>query len=117
MTETSEHFFALIDIDGNKRVPTKITRHNGAYGYAVHPEGKGNDASSADYTEDEKQMVQAVVLHGRGVRAKVLGGPHDGQTNTVGLGRRAIRGYWLCPSRATWVAGATLRPINEAPDQ
>lgn len=115
MTESSEHFFALIDANGNKRVPMKINRRDGGYGYAVHPIGKGNDASAAKYTENEQEMVQAVVLHGCGVRTKAVGGPHDGQTNTVSLGKRAIRSYWLCPTRMAWVAGSALRPINEGP--
>ena len=114
MTQNSEHFFALLDADGNRRVPVKITRRDGTYGYAVHPKGKGNDSSAAEYTEDEQKMVQAVVLHGRGVRARVEGGPHDGQVNTVALSGHVIKGYWLCPSRAAWLLDAAVRPINES---
>ncbi|MEP7186867.1 MAG: hypothetical protein ABI767_13620 [Rhodanobacter sp.] len=112
--ETSEVFFALIDSNGHRRVPRKISARGGRYGYAVHPVGRGNDASSANYTEDEKALVQAVVLHGSGVRAVAQGGPQDGQVNTLGLAGSQIKGYWLCPSKADWVAGAKLRPINEA---
>lgn len=113
MAGDAGHFFFLIDTDGNKRVPMKVRRRDGAYGYAVHPVGKGNDASAALYTEDEQEMVQAVVLHGKGVRCKAVGGSCNGQTNTLALGKRAIRGYWLCSSRAAWIAGAKLRPVNE----
>ncbi len=109
----SEAVFALIDINGHRRVPRKIAGRDGRFGYAVHPIGKGNDVSAATYTEDEKSMVQAVVLHDCGVRAVAIGGPQDGQVNTVGLTGRVIRGYWLCPSKAAWVAGAKVRPVNE----
>jgi len=94
-------------------VPRKIAARDGRYGYAVHPVGKGNDTSTADYTEDEKALAQAVVLHGCGVRAVALGGPQDGQVNTLGLSGSKITGYWLCPSRANWLAGAKIRPVND----
>jgi hypothetical protein len=112
-SKTSGNFFALIDTEGNRRVPRVIAAQDGRYGYAVHPPGMGNDASAADYTEDERKMVQAVVLHGCGVRAAAEGGPRDGQVNTLGLAGRAIKGYWLCPSRFDWVLGALSRPLNE----
>ena len=112
-TNDSNAVFALIDTDGNRRVPSKVAAKHGPYGYAIHPRGKGNDASAAKYTEDERELVQSVVLHGRGVRAKVVGGDHDGQFNTVLLDGPSIRGYWLCPTRMSWVAGATQRPENE----
>ena len=112
--ETSELDFFLIDEEGNRRIPYKINAEHGPYGFAIHPEGKGNDPKAARYTEDLKELVQAVVLHGKGVRAKVKSGPKKGQNNTVGLGKRSIRGYWLAKSRHDWVAGATVRPQNEA---
>lgn len=112
--DSSGIFFALIDVNGYRCVPRKITARDGRFGYAVHPKGKGNDASAATYTVDEKAVVQAVVLDGCGVRAVAVGGPQDGQVNTLRLGARKIRGYWLCPSKASWVAGALVRPINEA---
>lgn len=59
-------------------------------------------------------MVQALVLHGCGVRAVAVGGPQDGQVNTVGLTGRKIRGYWLCPSKVAWVVDAKLQPANES---
>jgi len=114
MTGSSEALFYLVDKDGNRRVPIKIRRRGGDFGYAIHPPGKGNDASSARYTEDERELVEAVVLHGRGVRTRAVGGPHDGQVNTVVLGKRAAPGYWLCPTRAAWIGGASRRPVNEA---
>lgn len=110
MAEHSEAFFYLIDHSGNRRVPVRIAAQDGRAGYAVHPKGKGNDASVAEYTTDEKRMVQAVVLHGRGVRCIARGGPHDGQRNTLGLAGRAIRGYWLAPECHEWVTGAELEP-------
>ena len=105
-------FFALIDVDGNRRIPHMIAARHGPYGYAVHPTGKGNDATAAKYFEDERAMVQAVVLHGRGVRARVVGGKQDGQSNTVALDKNCIRGYWLCPTKLDWVADARVRPIS-----
>lgn len=110
MSADSESWFYLIDQDGNRRVPCRMKSRDGRQGYAVHPKGKGNDSSAADYTEDAKRMVQAVVLHGRGVRARTRGGPQDGQINTVILGGRAIRGYWLAPEHREWVAGASVSP-------
>lgn len=111
--DNSADFFYLIAHDGTRYVPRKVAARDGRYGYPVHPVGKGNDTSAADYTEDEKHLVQQVVLHGRGVRSRAEGGPRDGQSNTVGLSGSTIRGYWLCPSRSAWVAGAKLRPDNE----
>lgn len=105
--------FYLIDKEGNKRVPIKIRGRDGEYGYAIHPVGKGNDASSATYTEDERELVRAVVLHGCGVRARAVGGLRDGQVNTVAMGKRAVSGYWLCPTRVVWVESARVRPVNE----
>jgi hypothetical protein len=78
MTESSEAFFYLIDRDGNRRVPIKIRRRDGEFGYAIHPPGKGNDALSARYTEDERELVEAVVLHGRAsARARWVGPATD----------------------------------------
>jgi hypothetical protein len=91
MPEHSEHIFYLIDHNGHRRVPYKIQARDGRYGYAVHPKGKGNDVSAAEYTEDLMQMVQAVVLHGKGVRARAFCGAKIGQGNTLGLSGQA----WL----------------------
>ena len=110
MSEDSESWFYLIDQEGNRRVPCRVKARDGRQGYAVHPSGQGNDASAAEYTDDAKRMVQAVVLHGRGVRARTRGGRKDGQLNTVTLGGRAARGYWLAPQHHGWVAGAAVRP-------
>lgn len=112
--ETSELEFFLIDAAGNRRVPYKIKADHGPYGYAVHPEGKGNDPKAARYTEDLRELVQAVVLHGQGVRAKVKAGPQKGQSNTVSLAKRTVSGYWLAKSKHEWVDGASVRPQNEA---
>lgn len=98
MNETSEADFYLIDSDGHRRVPVKQRNEtNRRYGFPILPPGKGNDPSSAEYTEDISRLVQRVVLDGQLVRAVVLGGKHDGQRNSVGLGRRSIEGYWLAP--------------------
>ena len=107
MSGHSEGFFYLIDQDGNRRVPYKIQARDGRYGFAVHPKGKGNDASAAEYTEDNKRLVQAVVLEGKGVRAKAYGGSKDGQVNTLALSGNAIRGYWLAPEHHEWIAGGS----------
>lgn len=112
-SEDSEFVFFLIDKDGHRRIPQKIRAEHGPYGYALHPEGKGNDPKAAHYTEDLKQLVQDVVLHGRGVRAKVKSGPQKGQSNTVGLAKKSIAGYWLAPGKHEWVDGAQARPANE----
>lgn len=111
--ETSELDFFLIDTAGNRRIPFKIQAEHGPYGYAIHPEGKSNDPKAARYTEDLKELVQAVVLHGKGVRAKVKAGPQKGQSNTVSLAKRNVRGYWLAKSKHEWIAGASIRPQNE----
>jgi hypothetical protein len=111
--EDSAHFFYLIDQDGNRCIPRKVKANDGRYGYPIHPVGKGNDASAATYTEDDQMLVQQVVLHGKGVRCRATSGPRKGQQNTLALGRRAIRGYWLHPSRIDWIAGAAIRPENE----
>jgi hypothetical protein len=114
-TQTSRAFFALIDADGNKRIPKIITAPDGRTGYAMHPPGKGNDPNSAEYTEDEKTMIQAVVLQGVAIRAVAEGGRLDGQVNTVSFaGKSKMVGYWLCASRWPWVEGAKVRPVNEA---
>jgi hypothetical protein len=112
---TSRAFFALIDADGNKRIPRHITAPDGRTGYAMHPPGKGNDPAAADYIEDEKTMVQAVVLQGAAIRAVAEGGRLDGQTNTVSFaGKSKMVGYWLCASRWEWVKDAKVRPVNES---
>lgn len=111
--DNAADFFYLIDHQGNRYIPRKVAARDGRYGYPVHPVGKGNDSKAADYTEDEMKLVQQVVLHGHGVRSRAEGGPQDGQFNTVGLSGRKIRGYWLCPTRMGWVAGAPRRPVNE----
>jgi len=109
----SADVFYLIDHDGNRRVPRKVQARDGRFGYVVHPAGLGNDPRAANYTEDEQVLVQQVVLHGKGVRCCAEGGPQEGQVNTLGLGGRVIRGYWLHPSKLGWVAGATRRPEND----
>lgn len=110
MNQDSGSFFYLIDHEGKKRVPTMIAARDGRFGYAVHPKGKGNDASAAEYTQDERRMVRAVVCEGRGVRAIAVGGPQDGQRNTLFLSGQKIRGYWICPSRREWVVDAPRAP-------
>jgi hypothetical protein len=113
--QTSRAFFALIDADGNKRIPQYVTAPDGRTGYALHPPGKGNDPGAADYLEDEKAMIQAVVLHGAAIRARAEGGRLDGQVNTVSFsGKSKMAGYWLCASRWDWVKGSKMRPVNEA---
>jgi hypothetical protein len=107
--------FALIDVDGFHRVPKKIRARDGRYGYALHPSGKGNDASAATFVDEERTMVQAVVVNGMGVRTLASGGPQDGQTNTLFLEGSRVRGYWLCPSATAWISGAKIRPENELP--
>lgn len=105
----SEDFFFLIDNDGGRRIPYKKSSRDGRYGYNLLPPGKGNDISSAEVTEDEKRMVQGVVLDSLGVRARAESGQQAGQGNTLYLyGQRpsGIRGYWLAPHLRHWVAGA-----------
>lgn len=115
MDQTSRAFFALIDADGNKRIPVFTTAPDGRTGYAMYSPGKGNDPQSAEYTDDEKTMIQAVVLRGVGIRAVAEGGRLDGQVNTVSFsGKSKMVGYWLCASRWPWMEGAKLRPVNEA---
>lgn len=98
MNETSEAEFYLIDSDGHRRVPVKQRNDTDRrYGFSILPPGKGNDPSSAEYTEDISRLVRRVVLDGQLVRAIVIGGKGDGQCNSVGVGRRAVKGYWLAP--------------------
>lgn len=111
--DDSADFFYFIDAAGNRRVPCKVNARDGRHGYPIHPVGKGNDSRAATYTESDQELVQQVVLHGKGVRCRAWGGPQDGQQNTLGLNRRTVRGYWLHPSRFAWVDGATARPENE----
>ena len=113
MIDSEESFF-LIDTAGHRRVPVVMKARDGREGFAVHPVGKGNDASAAEYTPDLKTVVQSVVLHGKLVRARAVGGPQDGQRNSVGLSGSSIRGYWLVPALRHWVAGAT-RASEELP--
>lgn len=110
---TSEEHFYLIDVEGNRRVPIVVKSQHGPVGYPIHPEGKGNDAKAARYSQDIETVVKEVVLHGRLVRARAFGGKKDGQQNTVGLDKTSIRGYWLHPDNWHWIAGAARRPINE----
>lgn len=110
MSETSESFFFLIDTDGHRRIPFKQqNRTDRRYGYSILPVGKGNNPSAGEYTEDPIRLVKRVVLDNQLVRAKVVGGKQDGQPNTVGLGRQAIRGYWLAPHLRHLVAGAAMQ--------
>ena len=115
MATDSSDIFYLIDHDGIRRVPLKIAARDGRYGYAVHPKGQGNNSAAADYTEDTRRMVQAVVFQENGVRARAMGGPHDGQVNTLGLRGTKIRGYWLAPEHHDWVIGAAVAPEPTAP--
>lgn len=105
--ETLESIFYLIDAEGRKRVPKKIRARSGAYGYAVHPIGKGNDSSAAIYTMDERWVVQQILLYGKGVRAVTIGGEKDGQLNTVYRHGRSITGHWLAPQQRAWIEGHT----------
>lgn len=113
--ENSRDFFYLIDHAGNRYVPRKVQeqKNRRRYGYAIHPVGEGNNIDAAEITEDAQRLVQRVVLDSQLVRTTVLGGEQDGQSNTVGFTGSKIRGYWLCPSRMEWVAGAKQRPENE----
>lgn len=113
MSGTSEAHFYLIGSDGARYVPFKKRNgDDGRYGYEILPVGLGNNPSSAEYTEDINVLVQRVVLDGLLVRAKVMGGAQDGQSNSVGLPelrRKKIRGYWLAPGLRHLVAGAKLQ--------
>jgi hypothetical protein len=110
MSETSESYFFLIDTEGRRRIPFKQrNRTDGRYGYSILPVGKGNDPSAGEYAEDPARLVQRVILDNQLVRAKVVGGKQDGQPNSVGLGRQAIRGYWLAPHLRHFVAGAATQ--------
>lgn len=113
--ENSTDFFYLIDHAGHRYVPRKVQerKNRRRYGYAIHPVGEGNNIDAAEVTEDEQRLVQQVVLNGKLVRTTVFGGEQDGQSNTVGFTGSRIRGYWLCPTKMGWVAGARLRPENE----
>jgi hypothetical protein len=114
MSDNSELVFFLVDETGNRRIPFKIQAGRGPYGYALHPKAQGNDAKAARYTEDLKELVQGVVLHGLGVRTKAKSGPRKGQVNTLRLGERTVSGYYLSKLRMDWVDGADVRPLNEA---
>jgi len=110
MSETSDDFFFLIDTEGRRRIPFKQrNRNDGRYGYSILPVGKGNDPSAGEYTEDPIRLVRRIVLDNQLVRAEVVGGKQDGQPNSVGLGRKAIRGYWLAPHLRHLVAGAAMQ--------
>lgn len=115
-SENSYEFFYMIDHAGNRYVPRKVReqKNRRRYGYAIHPVGEGNNIDAAEVTEDPRLLVEQVVLNNKLVRATVLGGEQDGQSNTVGFTGSKIRGYWLCPTKHNWVAGAKLRPENES---
>jgi hypothetical protein len=112
-TENSELTFFLVDQEGHRRIPKKIRAKRGPYGYALHPKGEGNNPKAARYTEDLKELVQSVVLHGRGVRTVARSGSQRKRSNTLALGHKTVRGYWVCPSKRDWVAGAAIRPLDE----
>lgn len=111
MSNDSSALFYLLDHTGQRRVPHKVRARDGRYGYALHPRGKGNDASAAEYSEDVRRLVEAVVLEGRGVRCWAGDGPNIGQLNTLYLNGRAVRGYWLAPQHHDWVRAATQAPL------
>jgi hypothetical protein len=113
--DSSTDFFYLIDHAGNRYVPRKVQERENRrrYGYAIHPVGESNNIDAAEVTEDAQRLVQQVVLNNKLVRTTVFGGEQDAQSNTIGFTGSKIRGYWLCPSRMEWVAGAKLRPENE----
>lgn len=113
MDDNSELTFFLVDDAGNRRVPFKVRASHGPYGYALHPKGEGNDPKAARYTEDLRELVQGVVIHGLGVRAKAKRGPHKGQSNTLYLGEQAVNAYYLRKGCMDWVDGALIRPMNE----
>ncbi|GAB3346273.1 hypothetical protein [Marilutibacter aestuarii] len=117
MTDTSEAEFYLIDTDGNRRIPFKQrNREDGRYGFSILPPGKGNDPSSAEYTEDVEDLIRRVVLDRQFVRARVDGGAHDGQPNTVGLGRRRVHDYWIAPHLSHLVSGVADVAVPETPN-
>jgi len=106
MSETSESQFYMVDVDGNRRVPFKQrNRADGRFGFSILPPGKGNDPSAAEYTEDVTTLIRRVVLDRQLVRARIVGGEHHGQINSVGLGRREVHDYWIAPQLRHLVAG------------
>jgi hypothetical protein len=108
---TIDKRFALIDKDGDWRYPyLKSERRSERYGFAIG----GDRFGKAEYTTDLHRVIQAVVLEGLGVRAKTeeRGKGKDG--DTVGLGRSAIKSYWLDSEFFPLIKDAKLKPINYA---
>lgn len=101
--------FALIDKDGDWRHPyLKSERSSGRYGFAIG----GDRFGRAEYTKDLRRVIQAVVLEGLGVRARPEKKVEGKAGNTVSLGHRAIKGYWLAPEFFPLIQGAKVKPIN-----
>ena len=117
MNESSEADFYLIDTDGHRRVPIKQRNTTDRrYGFSILPSGKGNEPSAGEYTEDIARLVRRVVLDGQLVRARVVGGEKNGQLNSVGLGRKAIKDYWLAPHLRHLVGAGAMTDDDSVSD-
>ena len=102
--------FVLIDRDGVLRYPyKKQERATGRYGFAL-----GNDkGGKGEYTESFEEMVRAVVLDGKSIRATTLDGDISKRGNIVSLhAMREIQGYAIDPAYHHLIEHAVIQPTS-----
>lgn len=107
---TIDKRLALIDRDGVRRYPyMKHEEGTKRYGFALGRDRHGQ----AEYTQDIRRVIEAVVIEGLGVRARPEEAIDGKNGNTVALHPgRAISSYWLAPEFFSLIEGAKFQPIN-----
>lgn len=108
--------FALIANDGDVLYPVKKRQlSTGRFGFALSKPGEGDRSGGGTYTLDIEDVVRHVILRGGLVRVTTAGKPGGERTGSLGVGKRAIRAYWLSPELRYLVSGEELQPANRLP--
>jgi hypothetical protein len=106
-----ERRFALLTHDGDIMYPyKKSSRKTGDYGFVLVKPGERDANGGGTYTSDLPTLIRRVVFDGWGVRALSESRRTSRSGNTVQIGKKTIRGYWLDPSLRYLVKEARLQP-------
>lgn len=107
---TVDKRFALIAKNKDILYPFEKSQDSTSrYGFALSEPG-GRDDAGAYYTRDIKEVIRHLVFNGWKARVTTVDRVKEQRSGSMGIGMRAISGYWVADEFRHLVAGAKVAP-------
>ena len=108
---TVDKRFALIARDGDILFPYKTSQEStNRHGFVLTAPGEKNRYGGGTYTNDFEEVVRHLVFDGWNARVTTVDKAKKQRTGSMGIGKRAIAGYWIADEFRHLAAGAKVAP-------